>query len=41
MPEGTIISNVEGKHADRGVFARCTGNYATIVAHNPDDGVTR
>jgi large subunit ribosomal protein L8e len=41
MPEGTIICNVEGKVADRGVYARCTGNYSTIVAHNPDDGVTR
>jgi len=41
MPEGTIICNVEGKVADRGVFARCTGNYSTIVAHNPDEGVTR
>jgi len=41
MPEGTIICNVEGKLADRGKIARCSGNYATVIAHNPDEGVTR
>jgi large subunit ribosomal protein L8e len=41
MPEGTIISNLEGRVADRGSFARCSGNYATIISHNPDDGVSR
>jgi len=41
MPEGTIICNVEAKTADRGAFARCSGNYATIISHNPDDGKTR
>jgi len=41
MPEGTIICNVEGQPGDRGVFARASGNYATIISHNPDDGVSR
>jgi len=41
MPEGTIICNVEGKQGDRGSFARASGNYATIISHNPDEGKTR
>jgi large subunit ribosomal protein L8e len=41
MPEGTIICNVEGKPGDRGILARCSGNYATIVAHNPDENKTK
>jgi large subunit ribosomal protein L8e len=41
MPEGTIISNVESKVGDRGIFARCSGNYATIVGHNTDDNKTK
>jgi len=41
MPEGSIISNVEQKVGDRGSFARASGNYATIVAHNPDEGTSR
>jgi len=41
MPEGTIICNVEAKVGDRGVFARCSGNYATIISHNPDEGKSR
>jgi large subunit ribosomal protein L8e len=41
MPEGTIICNVEGKLGDRGSFARTSGNYATIISHNPDEGKTR
>jgi len=41
MPEGTIICNVEQKLGDRGAFARTSGNYATIVSHNSDDGTTR
>eukprot|EP01102_Stenamoeba_stenopodia_P003187 TRINITY_DN13124_c0_g1_i1.p2 TRINITY_DN13124_c0_g1~~TRINITY_DN13124_c0_g1_i1.p2 ORF type:complete len:256 (-),score=42.33 TRINITY_DN13124_c0_g1_i1:112-879(-) len=40
MPEGTIICNVEGRAGDRGVFARTSGNYATIIGHS-DDGKTR
>eukprot|EP01118_Nematostelium_gracile_P006722 TRINITY_DN216_c0_g1_i1.p1 TRINITY_DN216_c0_g1~~TRINITY_DN216_c0_g1_i1.p1 ORF type:complete len:259 (+),score=74.74 TRINITY_DN216_c0_g1_i1:109-885(+) len=41
LPEGTVICNVEAKVGDRGSFARCSGNYATIISHNPDDGKTR
>ncbi|KAJ1934929.1 60S ribosomal protein L2 [Linderina pennispora] len=41
MPEGTIISNIEEKPGDRGTLARTSGNYATIIGHNHDEGVTR
>jgi large subunit ribosomal protein L8e len=41
MPEGTIICNVEGKQGDRGCFARASGNYATIIAHNPDENKSK
>jgi len=41
MPEGTIVCNVEGKQGDRGVFARASGNYATIISHDSEKGKTR
>jgi len=41
MPEGTIISNVEERPGDKGKMARASGDYATIVAHNKDTGMTR
>jgi len=41
MPEGTIICNVEEKTGDRGRLARTSGNYATVIAHNPDTRKTR
>ncbi|KAI8470288.1 MAG: ribosomal protein L8 component of cytosolic 80S ribosome and 60S large subunit [Monoraphidium minutum] len=41
MPEGTIVCNVESKVGDRGTLARCSGDYAIVVAHNPDSGITR
>jgi len=41
MPEGTIICNVEARPGDRGNLARSSGNYATIISHNPDEGLTR
>jgi hypothetical protein len=41
MPEGTIVCNVEAKVGDRGTLARCSGDYAIVVAHNPDSGITR
>ncbi|KAI0168374.1 translation protein SH3-like domain-containing protein [Pestalotiopsis sp. NC0098] len=41
MPEGTVISNVEEKPGDRGALGRTSGNYITIVGHNPDEGKTR
>lgn len=40
MPEGTIISNVEGKCGDRGQFARTSGTSAVIVGRT-DTGKTR
>merc|ERR1711934_471947 len=36
MPEGTVISNVEARPGDRGVIARCSGDYAAIIAHDVD-----
>jgi len=41
MPEGTIVCNVEEKAGDRGTLARASGDYAIVVAHNPDAGITR
>ncbi|KAI2803491.1 hypothetical protein RDWZM_001491 [Blomia tropicalis] len=41
MPEGTIICNLEEKAGDRGKLARASGNYATVVSHNPDTKKTR
>jgi len=41
MPEGTIICNVEQKTGDRGVLARTSGNYSTIISHNSDNHSTR
>jgi len=36
MPEGTIVCNLEEKTGDRGRLARTSGNYATVIAHNPE-----
>ena len=41
MPEGTIVCNVEEQHGDRGTLARTSGNYATVIGHNPDTKKTR
>jgi hypothetical protein len=41
MPEGTVVSNVEEKAGDRGCLGRTSGNYITVVGHNPDEGKTR
>jgi len=41
MPEGTIVCNLEEKTGDRGALARTSGNYATVIAHNPDANKTR
>ncbi|GFH27617.1 ribosomal_L2_C domain-containing protein [Haematococcus lacustris] len=41
MPEGAIVCNVEEKTGDRGSLARASGDYAIVVAHNPDTGITR
>ncbi|XP_025080098.1 60S ribosomal protein L8-like [Pomacea canaliculata] len=36
MPEGTIVCCLEEKTGDRGKLARTSGNYATVISHNPD-----
>ena len=41
MPEGTIICNIEEQHGDRGTLARTSGNYATVIGHNPETKRTR
>jgi len=41
MPEGTIISNCEGKQGDRGAFARASGTSAVIIGHSEDGQKTR
>lgn len=41
IPEGTVVSNVEEKAGDRGTLGRTSGNYITIIGHNPDEGKTR
>jgi large subunit ribosomal protein L8e len=41
LPEGTVVSNVEEKTGDRGSLGRTSGNYVTIIGHNPDEGKTR
>ena len=41
IPEGTVVSNVEEKAGDRGALGRTSGNYVTVVGHNPDEGKTR
>jgi large subunit ribosomal protein L8e len=41
MPEGAIVSNIESTIGDRGALARVSGNYATVIGQNPDEGKTR
>ena len=41
VPEGTVVSNVEEKPGDRGALGRTSGNYITVIGHNPDEGKTR
>lgn len=41
VPEGTVVSNVEEKTGDRGALGRTSGNYVTVIGHNPDEGKTR
>ena len=41
VPEGTIVCNIEERIGDRGSLARVSGNYATVIGQNPDDGKTR
>ena len=35
------MCNLEEKTGDRGKLARASGNYATVIAHNPDTKRTR
>ena len=41
MPEGTIVTNCEGKVGDRGSFARASGTSAVIIGHSDDSKKTR
>ncbi|CAF9912502.1 MAG: 60S ribosomal protein L2 [Gomphillus americanus] len=41
VPEGTVVTNVEEKVGDRGALGRTSGNYITVIGHNPDEGKTR
>ena len=41
MPEGTIACNVESRVGDRGVIARCSGDYVTIIGHSEETGTTK
>jgi len=41
LPEGTIVSNCEGKEGDRGAFARASGTSAVIIGHSDDLKKTR
>jgi large subunit ribosomal protein L8e len=41
MPEGTVISSVEEKAADRGRLARTSGTSCMIVGHSDDGRKTR
>jgi len=41
MPEGTIVSNVENRPGDRGKLGRASGDYCTIISHNPEAQTTR
>ncbi|RXM99847.1 60S ribosomal protein L8 [Acipenser ruthenus] len=36
MPEGTIICCLEEKPGEPGKLARASGNYATVISHNPE-----
>jgi large subunit ribosomal protein L8e len=41
VPEGTVVTNVEEKIGDRGALGRTSGNYVTVIGHNPEEGKTR
>jgi len=41
LPEGSIVCNVEERIGDRGRLARASGDYVTIVSHNPETHQTR
>ena len=35
------MTNMEEKTGDRGALGRTSGNYVTVIGHNPDEGKTR
>mmetsp|Transcript_23618 Transcript_23618/g.73901 ORF Transcript_23618/g.73901 Transcript_23618/m.73901 type:complete len:258 (+) Transcript_23618:134-907(+) len=41
VPEGTVVCNIEARPGDRGVFARCSGDYAVVVTHDEDKGISK
>jgi large subunit ribosomal protein L8e len=41
LPEGTIVCNVERHPGDRGVIAKTSGEYVTVIGHNEDSGLTK
>jgi len=41
MPEGTIVCNLEALPGDRGKIGRASGNFCTVMSHNPDTAKTR
>merc|ERR1711964_110953 len=41
VPEGSIVCNVEERPGDRGKLAKTSGAYATVIAHNREQGLTR
>jgi len=41
VPEGTVVSNIESRPGDRGKLARASGDYAIVVSHNVESGLTR
>merc|ERR1711881_304668 len=36
VPDGCVVCNLEAKTGDRGTIAKCSGDYATVVAHDVD-----
>merc|ERR1712022_18693 len=36
VPDGCVVCNLEAKVGDRGKIAKASGDYATVVAHDPD-----
>ena len=41
MPEGSVCCNIEQYEGDRGKLARCSGDYAIVISHDEDKGITR
>ncbi|KAK2091065.1 60S ribosomal protein L8, partial [Saguinus oedipus] len=40
IPESTIVCYLQGKPGDGGKPARASGNYATVISHNPESNKT-